>query len=274
MAAKGRVEVQCPHCGNIQLEPELAKSTYCRKCSGYIQIAKGGRVPGPLPAGPKEPTLFEKVEGLLGVQRTFVARCFECNGRREVGRNATSTICPLCGAYIDLQDYKIVGSYSRSIRTRGSLVITPKGDLNSNRAICETAEIQGHMRGSLICATVLRIRLKGKLSGSLESKHVIIDRKSEVELMRPLRGELIEVEGTMSGRILSSGKVVVKKGGVLRGTVNAKSFLVDRGGEFSGELTIGQPTMVQGDLLKPTPDHHEPDDHDSDAGTDFTLAPV
>lgn len=77
----------------------------------------------------------------------------------------------------------------------------------------------------------------------------------------------------MSGRILSSGKVVVKKGGVLRGTVNAKSFLVDRGGEFSGELTIGQSTMVQGDLLKPAADDHEPD-HDSDAGTDFTLAPV
>jgi cytoskeletal protein CcmA (bactofilin family)/predicted RNA-binding Zn-ribbon protein involved in translation (DUF1610 family) len=273
VAAKGRVEVQCPHCGNIQLEPELAKSTYCRKCSGYIQIAKGGRVPGPLPAGPKEATLFEKVEGLLGVQRTFVARCFECTGRREVGRNATSTICPLCGAYIDLQDYKIVGSYSRSIRTRGSLVITSKGDLNSNRAICESAEIQGHMRGSLICATILRIRLKGKLSGSLESKHVIVDKKAEVELVRPLRGELIEVEGLVSARILSSGKVVVKKGGVLRGTVNARSFLVDRGGQFSGELTIGQPTMVQGDLLKPTASHTE-EDKGEDHGTDFTLAPV
>jgi len=129
------------------------------------------------------------------------------------------------------------------------------------------------MRGSLICATVLRIRVKGKLSGSFESKQVIIDKKSELELVRPLRGELIEVEGTMSGRILSSGKVVVKKGGVLRGTVNAKSFLVDRGGEFSGELSIGQATMVQGDLLKAVEDHHE-SDHDSDAGTDFTLAPV
>ena len=129
------------------------------------------------------------------------------------------------------------------------------------------------MRGSLVCATVLRLRLKGKLSGSLESKQVIIDKKSELELVRPLRGELIEVEGTMSGRILSSGKVIVKKGGVLRGTVNARSFLFDRGGEFSGELTIGQATMVQGDLLKPAEDHHEPD-HDSDAGTDFTLAPV
>jgi hypothetical protein len=29
--AKGRTDVQCPHCGNIQLEPELAKSTYRKR---------------------------------------------------------------------------------------------------------------------------------------------------------------------------------------------------------------------------------------------------
>jgi len=29
--AKGRIEAQCSHCGNIQLEPELAKSTYRKK---------------------------------------------------------------------------------------------------------------------------------------------------------------------------------------------------------------------------------------------------
>jgi cytoskeletal protein CcmA (bactofilin family)/predicted RNA-binding Zn-ribbon protein involved in translation (DUF1610 family) len=278
VAAKGRIEVQCPHCGNIQLEPELAKSTYCRKCSGYIQIAKGGRTQSHGPPAPthKEPSLIERVEGLLGVQRTFIARCFECSGRREVGRNATSTICPLCGAYIDLQDYKIVGSYSRSIRTRGSLLITSKGDLNSNRVICESAEIQGHMRGSLICATVLRIRLKGKLSGSVESKQVIIDKKAEVEFVRPIRGELIEIEGTVSARILASGKVIVKKGGFLRGSVNSRSFLVDRGGQFSGEVTIGKPTMVQGELLKPT-DTGNSGDRKPDTGhtdTDFSLAPV
>jgi cytoskeletal protein CcmA (bactofilin family)/predicted RNA-binding Zn-ribbon protein involved in translation (DUF1610 family) len=278
VAAKGRIEVQCPHCGNIQLEPELAKSTYCRKCSGYIQIAKGGRTQthGPPTPSHKEPSLLARVEGLLGVQRTFVARCFECSGRREVGRNATSTICPLCGAYIDLQDYKIVGSYSRSIRTRGSLLITSKGDLNSNRVICESAEIQGHMRGSLICATILRIKLKGKLSGSVESKQVIIDKKAEVEFVRPIRGELIEIEGIVSARILASGKVVVKKGAFLRGSVNAKSFIVDRGGQFSGEVTIGKPIMVQGELLKPTGtgQSEERKSDTGNTGTDFSLAPV
>ena len=62
MAAKGRIEVQCPHCGSIQLEPELAKSTYCKKCSGYIQLGKGRKSSEPQEAE-KQPTVFQKLEG-------------------------------------------------------------------------------------------------------------------------------------------------------------------------------------------------------------------
>ncbi len=273
MPAKGRVEVQCPHCGNIQLEPELAKSTYCRKCSGYIQISKGGRTGGPKQDVQKTPSVLQKIEGLLGVQRTISARCFECPGKREVPKNATSTICPLCGAYIDLQDYKIVGTYSRSIRTRGVIFITNKGDLNSNRAICETAEIQGHLRGALTGATDVRIKLKGKLSGSIEAPLVVIDKKSEVECVRPIRADLVEVYGVISARIISNGKVVVKRGGTLRGAVNAKGFVVDKGGEFYGDLSIGQTQLTQGELLSPL-SGKSVHDQESDHGSDFSLAPA
>jgi len=155
VAAKGRIEVQCPHCGNIQLEPELAKSTYCRKCSGYIQLGKGRKSNEP-PEAEKQPSVFHKLEGLLGVQRTVVAHCFECVGKREVPKSSTSTICPLCGAYIDLQDYRIIGNYSRSIRTRGRLIITNKGDLNSNRVICNYAEIQDADTQSQTCVYLVR----------------------------------------------------------------------------------------------------------------------
>jgi cytoskeletal protein CcmA (bactofilin family)/Zn finger protein HypA/HybF involved in hydrogenase expression len=271
--AKGRVEVQCPHCGNIQLEPELAKSTYCRKCSGYIQISKGGRTGGPRQDVQKAPSVLQKIEGLLGVQRTVVARCFECPGKREVPKSATSTICPLCGAYIDLQDYKIVGTYSRSIRTRGNVLITPKGDLNSNRAICESALVQGHMRGALTGATDILIKLKGKLSGSIEAPLVIIDKKSEVECVRPIRADLVEVYGIISARIISNGKVVVKRGGSLRGAVNARSFIVDKGGEFYGDLSIGQTQLTQGELLNPLSENSRPD-KGSGHGPDFSLAPA
>jgi cytoskeletal protein CcmA (bactofilin family)/predicted RNA-binding Zn-ribbon protein involved in translation (DUF1610 family) len=272
VAAKGRIEVQCPHCGNIQLEPELARSTYCRKCSGYIQLSKGRKSSEPQEAK-SHPGVFQKLEGLLGVQRTVIARCFECTGKREVPKSATSTICPQCGAYIDLQDYRIIGNYSRSIRTRGSLIITNKGDLNSNRVICESAEIQGSLRGSLICSGNVHIKLKGKLSGSIEAKSVHIDRKCEAEFVRPIRAELVDIEGIISARIISTGKVLIQKTGRLTGAVFGRGFSVEKGGEFFGELSIGNVQMTQGELLEAQ--SHPPDSRgEADSGADFRLVPA
>jgi cytoskeletal protein CcmA (bactofilin family)/predicted RNA-binding Zn-ribbon protein involved in translation (DUF1610 family) len=272
VAAKGRIEVQCPHCGNIQLEPELARSTYCRKCSGYIQLSKGRKSSEPQEAK-NHPGVFQKLEGLLGVQRTVIARCFECTGKREVPKNATSTICPQCGAYIDLQDYRIIGNYSRSIRTRGSLIITSKGDLNSNRVICESAEIQGSLRGSLICSGNVHIKLKGKLSGSIEAKTVHIDRKCEAEFVRPIRAELVDIEGIISARIISTGKVLIQKTGRLTGAVFGRGFAVEKGGEFFGELSIGNVQMTQGELLE-APSRPPDSRGEADSGADFRLVPV
>ena len=270
MAAKGRIEVQCPHCGNIQLEPELAKSTYCRKCSGYIQLGKGKR--SAEQEVHKEPTVLQKLESFLGVHRTQVAYCFECSGKREVPKSATSTICPQCGAYIDLQGYKIAGNYSRTIRTRGHVLITPKAELASNRVICGSADIQGFVRGSLICVGEARIRLKGKVSGSIDGKKVVIEKKSELTFLRPLRGELIEVEGIVNGRIISTGKVIVRKSGRLIGTVFGRGFAVDKGGEFFGELSIGKGEMEQGELLTPSAAPAEKSSKRSDPGPEFKLS--
>ncbi|MBV9490921.1 MAG: polymer-forming cytoskeletal protein [Verrucomicrobia bacterium] len=272
MAAKGRIEVQCPHCGNVQLEPVLAQSTYCRKCTGYIQIGKAGRTGQPQEA-PKPVSVIQKLEGVLGVQRTVVAHCFECAGKREVPKSATSTICPLCGAYIDLQDYKIVGNFSRSIRTRGRVLITPKGDLSSNRVICDFAEIQGFLRGTLICSGEVKIRLKGKLSGAIEAKLVTIERKSEVSFVRPLRADLVDIGGIVSARIISEGKVIVRKDGRLTGAVVARGFEVE-GGEFFGELSIGNIEAAQASVPVVGEERTHRQGEQAGSGTDFSLAPA
>jgi cytoskeletal protein CcmA (bactofilin family)/predicted RNA-binding Zn-ribbon protein involved in translation (DUF1610 family) len=272
VAAKGRVEVQCPHCGNIQLEPELAKSTYCRKCSGYIQLGKGKKSTEPQEAT-KQPSVIQKLEGLLGVQRTVIARCFECTGKREVAKSATSTICPQCGAYIDLQDYRILGNFSRSIRTRGKLFITNKGDLNSNRVVCDAADIQGVVRGSLICDGEVTIKIKGKMSGSIEAKKVHIDKKCEAEFVRPIRATLVEIEGHISARIVSDGNVIIGKTGRLTGAVFGRGFQCEKGGEFFGELSIGKVEMTQGELLE-TPSKKgskSKSKSKDDPGSDFKL---
>jgi cytoskeletal protein CcmA (bactofilin family) len=272
VAAKGRIEVHCPHCGNIQSEPELAKSTYCRKCGGYIKL---GKAQGSTKSQEidKHPSVLQKLEGFLGVQRTVIAHCFECAGKREVPKSATSTICPQCGAYIDIQDYRIVGNFSRSIRTRGSVIVTSKGDLSSNRVICDFAEIQGKMRGSLVCNGDVHIKLKGKLTGSIQAKTVYIDRKSEVEFVRAIRAEKVEIEGIFSGRIISTGTVNIQKTGRFTGALFGRAFNVEKGGEFFGELSIGNVELTQGELLE-APNIPPAPQQKSGAGTDFSLAPA
>jgi len=272
VAAKGRIEVRCPHCGNIQLESELAKSTYCRKCSGYIKLGKGQRSSGPQEVV-KQPSVLQKLESFLGVQRTVIAHCFECTGKREIPKSATSTICPQCGAYIDIQDYRIIGNFSRSIRTRGSVIITNRGDLSSNRVICESAEIQGVMRGSLICNGKIHIKIKGKLTGSIQAKAVYIDKKCEAEFVRPIRAEKVEIEGTISARIISTGTVIIQKTGRFTGALFGRGFTVEKGGEFFGELSIGNVELMQGELLE-TPKRPPTPQEKPGSGTDFSLAPA
>jgi hypothetical protein len=66
---------------------------------------------------------------------------------------------------------------------------------------------------------------------------------------------------------------VVKRGGSLRGAVNARSFIVDKGGQFYGDLSIGQTQLTQGELLSPLGENSRPD-KGSDHGSDFSLAPA
>jgi cytoskeletal protein CcmA (bactofilin family)/predicted RNA-binding Zn-ribbon protein involved in translation (DUF1610 family) len=272
VAAKGRIEVHCPHCGNTQIEPELAKSTYCRKCGGYVQLGKAQKSSGPQGVE-KQPSVLQKLENFLGVQRTVIAHCFECAGKREIPKSATSTICPQCGAYVDIQDYRVVGNFSRSIRTRGSVIVTSKGDLSSNRVICDSAEIQGSMRGSLICNGSVRIKTKGKITGSIQAKSVYIDKRCEAEFVRPIRAERVEIEGTISARIISTGTVIIQKTGRFTGALFGRGFTVEKGGEFFGELSIGNVELKQGELLE-VPKRSPKSTEKPEAGADFSLAPV
>ena len=75
------------------------------------------------------------------------------------------------------------------------------------------------MRGNLICSGEVHIRLKGKLSGSIEAKTVHIDKKCEAEFVRPIRAELVDIEGIISARNISTGKVVIQETGRLTGAV-------------------------------------------------------
>lgn len=238
--SKGRIDVTCPACANHQQEPVAAKSTYCRKCGAYIQLDKNAKSSIAHEPRQRAATGLQKLQDLLGVHRTIIARCFECSGEREVPKAATSTLCPKCGAYIDLQDYKISGAYTRSIRTGGRLIIATKGDLISRRAYCGSAEIEGSLRAELICSGNVTIKRKGKIGGGIEAKHIHIDRKCDAELAHPIRADVIEIDGVITVPSVSARRMVINKTGRLIGSVSAQGFVVEKGGYFVGNISIGK----------------------------------
>jgi len=235
-----KVNVECPHCGFEQLESLSAQSTICRNCSNHFEISpKGGEAGRSTPA----PGAFltnivkpAKKSQASDVQRTVA--CFDCHTTHKVSSLAKTTLCPNCGSYVDLQDFDITGLFSRSIRTRGRLLVSPRGDLNCGKAICGSAVIEGRIRGSLICEGKAVLKCRGKLSGEIEANHLVVERGAEVEFVRPVRAGRVEIMGKATGKIYCGTEIYIFKKGILSGSVHAKSFVIDQGGSFVGDAEI------------------------------------
>lgn len=255
-----KISADCPHCGFTQLESPYAKSTFCRKCGEHFNIEKLLLKESDSLKGP---SLFDKVSKLIVGEKIREVSCFSCGTRQEVSSAAQSSLCPSCGSYIDIRDFKIAGTFGRSIQTQGAVAITSKGDVASARIACREALVEGKMRGVLACTGVVRVKLHGKLMATIESQHLVVEKRADVEFVRPVRVQSMEIHGKASARIVCDGLVTIHKGGRFDGTIYARAVNFERGGYFTGDLFIGAQEIEQADLLEahqPMRSLHDDDD--------------
>src|SRR4051812_24234465 len=240
------------------MEYAAAKSTMCRQCGSHFVPAapkqevrlrpKEERVEAAAPAS-SDSSLRQKFEGLWNKHHSSEIECFECKAKHEVSSAATSSFCPKCSTHVDLRNYKITTSFSRSIKTQGEIHVTSKGDLSSTTVTCRTALIEGKMRGNMNCVGTATINYVGKIPGRLIAQNVVIDRKSDVHFFRRIQVKTIEIRGRMTGEIVAEGAVVIHRNALLDGNVTAKSISVEKGGIFMGQLIIGTSGLAQAELL-------------------------
>jgi cytoskeletal protein CcmA (bactofilin family) len=239
------------------MEYAAAKSTMCRQCGSHFAPA------GPRPEirlrakeeaveAPADSSLFHKIEGFWNKHHSSEIEWFECKATQEISSAASSTFCPQCSTHIDLRNYKVTTSFSRSIKTQGEIHITAKGDLSSTSVTCRSALIEGKMRGNMNCIGTATIDFVGKIPGRLTAEHVLIERKSDVHFFRRIRVKSIEIRGRMTGEIIAEGTVVIHRNALLDGNVTARSISVEKGGIFSGQLIIGSAGLTQAELLPET----------------------
>ncbi len=244
------------------MEYAAAKSSICRQCgrSFFPFAPKPGlklRTTEETSARETSSSIFGRFEDFWKRQTSSVVECFDCKRKQQVSGAATSTICPSCSTHIDLRDYKITSGFSRSIRTRGNVHLSGKGDLASSNVVCQSALIEGRLRGNLHCDDTATINYSGKIPGRVSARHIVVDRKADIHCFRRVRAESIEIKGRMSGEIIAQTVTVHKKGS-LEGDVSARAISVEKGGMFSGQLVIGQIGLTQGELLgerEPTASH-------------------
>src|SRR2546423_12894973 len=152
----------------------------CRQCGAHFSPSEPKRAPAVVPKAradtpppaPATPSFMRRLDGLWKPQRNTVVECFECKRKQEVSGAASSTICPSCSAHIDMRDYKIATTFSRSIRTTGNVHITSKGDLSSSSVRCRRAVVEGRLRGNLHCAESAIIDVSGKIPARLSDHDV------------------------------------------------------------------------------------------------------
>ncbi len=216
------------------MEYAAAKSTMCRQCGAHFapsvpkQVVRLHAKEEPVETLSSDPSLFRKMEGFWNKHHSSVIECFDCKAKQEISSAATSTICPKCSAHIDLRDYKITTSFSRSIRTHGEIHLTAKGDLASTSIRCRSALIEGKMRGNMHCAGTATVNYIGKIPGRLTAEHGLVERKSDVQFFRQVRVKSIDIS-------------------------------VEKGGIFTGQLVIGNAGLTQAELLPETKPAAAPD---------------
>ena len=165
-------------------------------------------------------------------------RCFECGHIHEVSIAASSTQCARCSLYISLSDQDIRSQYSRNVRTRGNVNIHRKGSVIGCEIACHDLTVLGKLSGSVDCSGNATFKNSGKVLGSMHCKHIVVDRKCELDFPQGIIAESADIYGVVRGDILCSGTIHIFKTGSVFGDATARAVVVKDGGVLTGQMRI------------------------------------
>lgn len=262
-----RIEVACPECGHTQTEPALVVSTQCRVCRLNYQVLNGKGVirarpvtrlakprmdgepePEPPPvAKPKPPPRF----GPSGPpSRSFLMRflrpakprreviCFGCNHAFTAIAEAQSSQCPKCGCYVSLIDHDITGHTDTRIQTRGNVIIRKTGSISGTTVRCHHLTVLGGLNANVECSGDLVIRSHGRIPGTIQCRHLRVEKGARVEFLHPVTAATATIDGEVRGQISCGGAITLEKRARLHGLIRTSDLIVKSGAKHTGTVEM------------------------------------
>jgi cytoskeletal protein CcmA (bactofilin family) len=217
--------VACPKCGHVQTEPRGAYSTICKSCREHFRLEEALR-PAPRP-----------------VQRTIEqrqVRCFQCGTELDVSKAAASTMCKRCSSYVDLADYQINQTVSKSFRTHGRLVLEEKGYLLNTESLVGEAVVKGRLIGKLATEAAMEIHSTATIKGTLSPGRLVIPTGHHFRWPQPLAVRDAEIAGELVADLEGTGTIVLRSNARMFGNITAANLVVETGAVFVGTARIGE----------------------------------
>lgn len=225
VSKKDTVAVACPKCGHVQPEPRTAYSTLCKQCHSHFRVQEALR---PVVRS-AQPTIEQRQ-----------VCCFQCGASLEVAKAASSTMCKRCSCYIDLADYQIVQTVSKSFRTHGRLVLEEKGYLLNTESLVGEAVVKGRLIGRLATEGALEIHSSATIKGTLIPGRLVIPAGHHFHWPQPLKVRDAELRGELVADLAGTGTILVKSTARLFGNVAAVNLVIEPGAVFVGSARVGQ----------------------------------
>lgn len=218
-----QVLVACPHCGHQQPEARSGFSSVCKQCHGHFRIQDVLHpVAKARPAAPQ--------------QRRVI--CFECGAELDIPASAESSMCKKCSRYLDLHDYLITTALAKNFRTKGKLLIEPKGCVFNTDSIAGEVVIRGKFHGKLVAEQSLTICNGSDIKGSLKAAHLIIPVDTHFRWADRLSIGSAEITGELVANLHATGTVTLKATARCFGDIDAVGLVVEEGAIIVGNLRI------------------------------------
>jgi len=219
-----KVPVACPHCGHRQLESRSAFSTICRKCG------QNYRVQEVLKPSIKPPERIPELRRVI---------CFECGSELDVPASAESTMCKRCSRYLDLHSYRITTAMAKNFKTKGELVIEPKGRVFNSETIAGDVSIKGQFHGKLTAERSLTIYSGADIKGSLTVALLIIPAENVFHCQHCINARSAEISGELAANVRIGGTLMLRAGARFFGDAVASALAMEAGAVVVGKMRIG-----------------------------------
>lgn len=167
-------------------------------------------------------------------------RCYHCGYEFQLTVRVQNTYCPKCRSILDLVNYTIDGEWAESLRTAGSVRITPQGMVRAGKIMANDILLEGRLEGGTLDAYGLLDVSAGAAftEEAIAARDLRVGPGAEATFRRKVRFHHVEVAGTLKANVEATGRVVVKAGGLLRGRLRGPHLAVEEGGGLVAHLKI------------------------------------